>query len=314
MAGLLVYTGKAGAGATTCAAATARRWAASGQRTALVSLDPTASLSTTYGTHVGPEPTAVAPGLTAVEISPEAGQETFEDCFEKLASVASVAGIDLDDGHVASLVGDTHLPFGPQVAALEAVASFVGDSSYDTVVFDTGMEGRVLRLLRTPGLLGIGLDVASMAASEAHERIDTALAPVVDPVTSRLPGADAEQPDEADVEAVEARVGRVREVLHGEGRRELRVVTTPDRVASRWTEHLVINLRNAGIPAGPLVVNKVIEDGDCCRRCRTVAARQREVLSDLREWEDLDLVVLPDLAGEAAGEAMLDRLADRLVG
>lgn len=322
MVGLFVYTGRAGAGTTTCAAATAHRFAARGDRTALVSIDPTQSLSAAFGIAVGPEPTDVRPGLTAVEISPEAGQETYEECFEQIAEATSAAGIDLTDGHLDSLVGETRLPFGPHVAALEAVASFVGDAEYDAVVFDTGLHGRVMRLLRRPGLLGIGLDVASMAASEAHERVEATVESALDPLDGRIDrptgtdarraGGDPERPEDADVEAIQSRVERVRAVLSGEGRRELRVVTTPDRVASQWTERLLVNVRHAGIPAGPLIVNKVVEDGECCERCRGVRERQQAVVAELRSVADLEVLVLPELSGVATGDERLERLADRL--
>ena len=335
MTRLLVYSGKAGAGASTCAAASAARIASTGTTTALVSIDRTGTLSDAFGVAVGPQPTRVRPDLTAVEINPEAGQETYEQTFERVAGVASVSGIDLRDGHVARLLESTHVPFGREVAALEAVASFVGDSDFDAVVFDTGLHGRFYRLLRMPGMLGIGVDVTSMAIDEVGERVDAATDRVwattnrlVDPLTPpygpSTPTGDARdeparptegkrgegQPADAstDEELLASRVGRVRSVLGGAGARELRVVTTPDRVAGGMTDHLVSNVEDAGIPVGPLVVNKVIEDGTCCARCAAIREEQQDQLDALRDRDDLELVVLPELHGEVAGEELLGRL------
>ena len=59
----ILYTGKGGVGKTSVAAATARRLSAAGRRTLLVSTDPAHSLADILGAAVGPDPTAVAPGL-----------------------------------------------------------------------------------------------------------------------------------------------------------------------------------------------------------------------------------------------------------
>ena len=355
MTRLLVYTGRGGAGVTTCAAATAIHLAAE-TTTALVSIDPKGSLSSVFDAEVGPDPTPVRPNLTAVEINPRAGQDTYRESFERIAATVSVAGIDLTDGHVARLLESTHVPFGREVAALEAVASFVGDADYGAVVFDTGLRGRLFRLLRTPGFLGQGVDVASMAfetvgdgvdatVDATADRLTAATDPLATPLGAALGGSDrstggeggvetdppdsesaqagagategspAAQADDAgeDRELLASRVAAVREVLGGAGAREIRFVTTPDRVSAGWTDHLVQNIRNAGIPAGPLVVNEVVEDGSCCPRCATRREQQQAALAPLRERDDLEVRTLPDLRGEVSGDALLERLATRIV-
>ena len=54
----ILYTGKGGVGKTSVAAATARRCAAAGQRTIVLSTDPAHSLADVAGGAVGSEPTA----------------------------------------------------------------------------------------------------------------------------------------------------------------------------------------------------------------------------------------------------------------
>ena len=54
---IILYTGKGGVGKTSVAAATARRIAATGQRTLVLSTDPAHSLADALQTEVGPEPT-----------------------------------------------------------------------------------------------------------------------------------------------------------------------------------------------------------------------------------------------------------------
>jgi arsenite-transporting ATPase len=321
--GILVYAGGAAVGTTTCAAATAVAQARSGTETAVVSFDPMSSLSAEFETDVGPEPTRVYDGVTGVEISPEAGQETYSELFGLLADAVDGVGIDLDDGHVADLVENQRVPFGREVAALEAVASFLQDPRYGTVVFDTGPHGRLLRLLRTPSMVGQGVTAVQDVATGAGRAVADAADRIPDPFPwdeagsgdSPTGSGDGGGGGEPDVGAeIETRIDAVRSTVGGAGRRELRVVTTPEEVAVRYTEHLVDNVANAGIPAGPLVVNRVLEDVDPdCARCTARRRHQQSVIEELRsELRELDVCVVPDCQGEVDGVAMLERLADRV--
>src|ERR1700719_180977 len=64
----ILYTGKGGVGKTSVAAATARRCAAAGLRTVVLSTDPAHSLSDSLGVQLGGEPTQVEPTLWGQQI------------------------------------------------------------------------------------------------------------------------------------------------------------------------------------------------------------------------------------------------------
>ena len=64
----ILYTGKGGVGKTSVAAATARRCAAAGARTLVISTDPANSLADVLGAEVGGAPTAVRGGLQAQQV------------------------------------------------------------------------------------------------------------------------------------------------------------------------------------------------------------------------------------------------------
>src|SRR5204863_6481118 len=65
----ILYTGKGGVGKTSVAAATARRCAAAGLRTVVLSTDPAHSLADSLQTPLRPEPTAVGDRLWAHQVS-----------------------------------------------------------------------------------------------------------------------------------------------------------------------------------------------------------------------------------------------------
>ena len=65
----ILYTGKGGVGKTSVAAATARRCAAAGLRTVVLSTDPAHSLADVLEAPVGVEPVELAPNLWAQQVS-----------------------------------------------------------------------------------------------------------------------------------------------------------------------------------------------------------------------------------------------------
>ena len=71
----ILYTGKGGVGKTSVAAATARRCAAAGLRTVVLSTDPAHSLSDSLEAELGPDPTAVCERLWGQEVQAEREME-----------------------------------------------------------------------------------------------------------------------------------------------------------------------------------------------------------------------------------------------
>ena len=65
----ILYTGKGGVGKTSVAAATARRCAAAGLRTVVLSTDPAHSLSDSLEAELGPDPTPVGDRLWGQEVA-----------------------------------------------------------------------------------------------------------------------------------------------------------------------------------------------------------------------------------------------------
>src|SRR3954449_299831 len=64
----ILYTGKGGVGKTSVAAATARRCAAAGARTLVISTDPAHSLADVLQAPVGGAPTKITKGLFAQQV------------------------------------------------------------------------------------------------------------------------------------------------------------------------------------------------------------------------------------------------------
>jgi arsenite-transporting ATPase len=271
---IVLFGGKGGVGKTTMAAASALRSAGAGHETLVVSTDPAHSLADTFETDLDGDPTEVRPHLWAVELDPQTGVDRYEALFSELAATLGEAGIRLDDEDVAALFSAGVTPGSDELAALEALATYLDDDRWDLVVFDTAPTGHTLRLLDLPEVLDRGM----ATAIDLRERLERV-------------GAALRDPD----------------------RTTFRVVTVPETMALRETERLVARLREFDIPVSTVVVNKVIEDAGDCERCRANQAVQTETLDELRgALPELAVWTVPDEPGEVVGLDALERVATHL--
>lgn len=309
MAEYVLFGGKGGVGKTTCAAAAGLALARSGRDVLVVSTDPAHSLGDAFERSIGDAPTSVGDGVSAREIDPAGGIDRYRRLFEAVADEMGSAGIDVDAGEVRDLFSSGSVPGGEELAAIEAVADAL-ETDRDVVVFDTAPTGQTLRLLSAPEAVGTGVRTANSVREQVRRTTTAARTMVFGPV-----GAMGRADDEAATfESVLAELERVSTVLRDPEMTTFHPVCLPEPMVLAETERLVDRLREFGVPVGSLVVNRVLSDPDPdCARCQRVADRQADVLADVETTvPGLPIVRLPDLTGELAGRASIERLADRL--
>ncbi|MFB6106142.1 MAG: ArsA family ATPase [Halobacteriaceae archaeon] len=246
----VLYGGKGGVGKTTMAAATALGSASDGVPTLVVSTDPAHSLSDTLDADVPDRPVQVREDvpLYAVEIDPETALSEAA-LFGEGGDLTGVAGDLLGEGGDADGLGAEAMPGADEAAAVQQLLRFLDDDRFDRVVVDTAPTGHTLRLLELPETL----DSLLGRVMRLRERL-SGMADTLNP----LGGAE----DEAgpDLDAVKARVRRLRETLRDPARTDFRVVMVPEEMSVRESERLLARLDGFGIPVGTVVVNRVMED------------------------------------------------------
>lgn len=162
---LLLFAGKGGVGKTTMACATAVRLAhdLQGKEVLLFSTDPAHSLSACLKLPVGPTPTRVCPGLTAMEIDAQAEFEALksryaEELEQFLGSV--LPNLDLPyDREVMERIMGLSPPGLDEVMALTRVMEFLAEHRYDIFILDSAPTGHLIRLLEMPELIDRWLKV-----------------------------------------------------------------------------------------------------------------------------------------------------------
>ncbi|MEA2307770.1 MAG: arsenite/tail-anchored protein-transporting ATPase, partial [Thermoleophilaceae bacterium] len=142
----ILYTGKGGVGKTSVAAATARRCAAAGLRTVVLSTDPAHSLSDSLEAELGSAPTQCSDNLWGQEVQ---AQEEMERHWE---AVQDWMGDMLVERGVDRIAADelTVPPGMDELFSLLQIKRHHEDGEYDAIVVDCAPTGETLRLLSFP--------------------------------------------------------------------------------------------------------------------------------------------------------------------
>jgi len=144
----LFLTGKGGVGKTSLSTAVALHLADAGKKVLLVSTDSASNLDEMLGVTLSNQPTPVpgAPGLSVLNIDPDAAAEAYRQRV-----VDQMAG-DATASEVSTVREQLSGACTTEIAAFDEFSSLLADTNqaYDHVVFDTAPTGHTLRLLSLP--------------------------------------------------------------------------------------------------------------------------------------------------------------------
>lgn len=143
----LFFTGKGGVGKTSVACAVSLSLAEEGRTVLLVSTDPASNLDEMLGVALSDRPTPVpgAPGLSALNIDPEAAADAYR---ARVIGQMREASQQERDTVREQLSGACTT----EIAAFDEFAGLLAgeEAGYDHIVFDTAPTGHTLRLLSLP--------------------------------------------------------------------------------------------------------------------------------------------------------------------
>jgi len=283
---LLFFTGKGGVGKTSLACATAVALADRGKRVLLVSTDPASNLGQVFGLAIGEhEPTAVpgVPGLSALNINPEAAARAYRDRL--VGPVRNLLPAETVKAMEEQLSGACTT----EIAAFDEFTGLLTDrgheQAFDHCLFDTAPTGHTLRLLELPTAWTSFLDAATSGAS--------CLGP--------LAGLTKQRHQYAEAMATLADGGVTTVVL----------VARAQQAALDEAARTSRELRLLGIGHQRLVVNGVMPAGESADRlARGVRDRERRAMANIpAAIADLPREFVPlqpdNLVGVAALRAML---------
>lgn len=290
---VLLFTGKGGVGKTTTAAATAVLAASRGVKTLVLSTDPAHSLADAFAVDLGPEPTLVEAGLSAMQVD---GQRAFERSWSEVQ--AYLRGV-LERAGVDGLQADelTVLPGAEEVLALLELRRQAASGLYDLIVVDCAPTGETLRLLALPEALSWYVEKVFPAQRRALR--------AVRPLLSRV----AAVPEDGVFEAVtrlHADLTDVRALLTSETT-SVRLVLTPEAVVVAEARRTLTSLALYGYRVDGLVANRVLPSSDDPWVAGWVTAQATQLAAVRADAAPLLVLESPYAAGEPVGvEALLD--------
>jgi arsenite-transporting ATPase len=266
---LLIFAGKGGVGKTTLACATALRLARErpGTEILLFSTDPAHSLSACLDRPVGPEPTRLAPGLTAMEIDAQAEFAALRrryatDLERTLASL--LPNLDLTfDREVMERILDLSPPGLDEVMALARAMEFLAGGAYHVFILDAAPTGHLIRLLEMPELIDRWLKVF-FGLFLKYKNI------------FRLPGASEH------LVKLSKDLKRFRALLTDPARASLFAVAIPTDMAYEETSDLLAACDRMKVSASVLFVNLATPESDCLR-CSALRRRESRVERKFRD-------------------------------
>jgi arsenite-transporting ATPase len=294
----ILYTGKGGVGKTSIAAATARRCAAAGQRTIVLSTDPAHSLADALEQEIGAEPTDVGGGLFAQQVS---AQEEMERHWSQVQAWAG----ELLRERGADRVSAEELTVPPgmdELFSLLQIKAHHESGAWDVVIVDCAPTGETLRLLSFPDVLRWWL----AKVFPQQSRLMDAARPLARMVL------DLRLPDDAVVAEVNRLVVNLvamNEILRDRRNVSIRLVTTPDRMVVDEARRTFTYLNLYGFLTDAVVVNRVFpaEVGGYFGPWRE---RQLETLEEVRAaFAPVPVLTAPYYASEVVGGDRLDELA-----
>lgn len=298
----ILYTGKGGVGKTSVAAATARRCAAAGARTLVISTDPAHSLSDVLDAPVHGTPTEVSHDLFAQQVQ---AQDELEQHW---SAVSEWMGTLLMERGVERIAAEelTVPPGGDELFSLLVLKGHVESDAWDVIVVDCAPTGETLRLLSFP--------------DAARWWLDKVLGKEQSMLTAARPLArmflDVQLPDEQVVAEVQKLVGNLvamHELLRDAERVSMRLVMTPDRMVVAEAMRTFTYLNLYGYLTDAVIVNRVFPDELAEGYFGAWHAVQREQLELVDAgFSPVPVLRAPYFAAEVIGEERLDELADAL--
>ena len=297
----ILYTGKGGVGKTSVAAGTARRCAANGQRTLVVSTDPAHSLSESLEVDLSAEPRKADGLLWGQEVKAQEELERhWSGVQEWLSELFMERGVDRISAEELTVP-----PGMDELFSLLRLRAHHDSGEWDTIIVDCAPTGETLRLLSFP-------DVARWWIEKVFPMERQILAAARPLARSLLDIPLPSQAVFADIQRLSQNLIAMNEILRDRERATIRLVMNPDKMVIGEAMRTFTYLNLYGYLTDAVVVNRIFpsEVGDYFASWRRVQEEHLELVRSA--FGPVPALCAPYFEQEVVGAAMLDRLADAL--
>jgi len=298
----ILYTGKGGVGKTSVAAASARRSAAAGLRTVVLSTDPAHSLSDAMELDLGADPTPAGPNLWGQEVQAqremEANWKSVQDWLGQILSERGVMDIAAEELTVP--------PGMDELFSLLQIKRHHESGKYDVIIVDCAPTGETLRLLSFPEIAKWWLE----KVFPVERRMVAAARPIAKAfLDMELPGEQVL----AEVNSLVRNLIAMNDILRNSKRASIRLVMNADRMVINEARRTFTYLNLYGYLTDAVIVNRLFPDEVAEGYFGPWRERQAERLVDISEgFAPVPVLQARYFADEVVGPDMLDRLGEEL--
>jgi arsenite-transporting ATPase len=298
----ILYTGKGGVGKTSVAAASARRCAAAGLRTVVMSTDPAHSLADSLEAELGGEPTEVAPRLFGQEVQAQDELERHWDAVsEWLGELLADRGVDRISAQELTVP-----PGMDELFSLLQIKRHHEADEFDVVIVDCAPTGETLRLLSFP-------DICTWWLEKVFPFRGSLLA-AARPLARTV--LDVPLPGEAVFEQAErlaTNLVAMNAILRDRSRTSIRLVINPDRMVVKEAMRTFTYLNLYGYLTDAVVVNRILPAEAADGYFAGWRASQQEHMELVRSgFAPVPVLTASHLPREVIGAETLDVLGDEL--
>jgi arsenite/tail-anchored protein-transporting ATPase len=297
----ILYTGKGGVGKTSVAACTARRCAAAGLQTLVISTDPAHSLSESLSAELDGEPTQISDRLWGQEVRTQEEMERHwsgvQEWFSELLQDRGVDRISAEELTVP--------PGMDELFSLLRLQAHSESGRWDAIVVDCAPTGETLRLLSFPDVARWWID----KVFPLEHQILAAARPIARSLLDiSLPG----QAVFADLERLSQNLIAMNEILRDRQRCTIRLVMNPDKMVIGEAMRTFTYLNLYGYLTDAVIVNRLFPAGvgDYFAAWRRVQEEHLELVNSA--FAPVPVLCAPYFEQEVVGAGMLDRLAEAL--
>jgi len=297
----ILYTGKGGVGKTSVAASTARRCAAAGLRTIVLSTDPAHSLSDSLELGLGAEPTRCGDRLWGQEVHAEREMEAHWGAVRRwLGALVTERGV------IDIVAEELTVPPGmDELFSLLQLKQHHDSGEFDAVIVDCAPTGETLRLLSFPEVANWWLE----KVFPWERRLVAAARPIARMIDVEVPDADVL----VDVQRLARNLIAMNEILRDTERASIRLVMNPERMVIKEAQRTFTYLNLYGYLTDAVIVNRVFPQELSDGYFGDWRTRQGERIEQVREgFAPVPVLTARYFDEEVIGARMLDRLGDEL--
>ena len=268
----IFFSGKGGVGKTTMAATTAVYQSGKGKRTLLVSTDPAGNLGDIFEQEVGVEPVLVSPNLSVAQMDSDAITDAYKNrMLEPLSAI-------LDDLSLAQVKEEFNGGCTVEIATFDKFTDFLGDETYDLIVFDTAPTGHTLRLMTLPNEWDKYIKKSTEGSGQ------TCIGPV------------------SQIEGARAKYAHAVKMMQDASRTKVYLVSRPEKTSVYETLRARTELEKTGIHNFHLIINGVYPNhGTTSGIFGKIAENQKIYIKELRKTFPADTSEVPMQQSEVKG-------------